>query len=60
MYFVHVYILKKKFKRKIQKFFFFQDFQMFPKKREKFSNKKKSLWTRDIEPLSHFFKKNIL
>ena len=29
-----------------------QDFQIFPKKRENFSNEK-SLWTRGIEPLSH-------
>ena len=52
MYFVHVYIKKKK---KIQ------DFQIFPKKREKFSKKKKkkSLWTRGIEPLSHFKKKSL-
>ena len=49
MYFVHVYIFKKNSKKK------FQDFQIFPKKREKFSKKKKkkSLWTRGIEPLSH-------
>ena len=45
--------LKKKSKKK------FQDFQIFSKKREKFSKKKKkSLWTRGIEPLSHFKKKN--
>ena len=52
MYFVHVY------------FFFFnskkiQDFQIFPKKRENFSNAK-SLWTRGIKPLSHLKKKKIL
>ena len=35
MYFVHVYIFLKKFKKK------FQDSQIFPKKREKFSKKKK-------------------
>ena len=35
MYFVHVYILKKKNQKK------FQDFQIFPKKREKFSKKEK-------------------
>ena len=35
MYFVHVYIFLKKFKKKIQ------DSQIFPKKREKFSKKKK-------------------
>ena len=54
MYFVHVYIyifLKKIQKKK------FQDFQIFlKKKREKFSNEK-SLWTRGIEPFSHFKKK---
>ena len=51
MSFVCVYILKKENKnKKIQKKI--QDFQIFPKKREKFSNKK-SLWTRGIEPLSH-------
>ena len=57
MYFVHVYIFKKKFKKKK-----FQDFQIFPKKREKFSKKKKKkkgLWTRGIQPLSHFKKKNL-
>ena len=52
MYFVHVYIEKKIQKKKIQ------DFQNFPKKREKLSKKKKkSLWTRGIEPLSHLKKK---
>ena len=35
MYFVHVYIFKKNSKKK------FQDFQIFPKKREKFSKKEK-------------------
>ena len=49
-----MYIFKKKKKN--------QDSQIFPKKREKFSNlkkkKKKSLWTRGIEPLSHL-KKNL-
>ena len=46
-------------------FFFFlnskkiQDFQIFPKKREKFKKKKKGLWTRGIQPLSHFFKKSL-
>ena len=51
MYFVHVYIyFFKSSKKKIQ------DSQIFPKKREKFS-KKKSLWTRGIEPLSHLKKK---
>ena len=44
-----MYIFLKKFQKKK-----FKDFQIFPKKREKFSKKKKkSLWTRDIEPLSH-------
>ena len=48
-----MYIFKKK---KIKKKF--QDFQIFSKKREKFSKKKKkSLWTRGIEPLSHLKKK---
>ena len=44
MSFVCVYILKK-----------IQDFQIFPKKREKISNEK-SLWTKGIEPLSHLKK----
>ena len=35
MYFVHVYIFFLKSKKK------FQDFQIFPKKREKFSKKEK-------------------
>ena len=35
MYFVHVYILKNKIKKK------FQDFQIFSKKREKLKKKKK-------------------
>ena len=53
MYFVHVYI-KKNSKKK------FQDFQIFPKKKRKiFKKKKKSLWTRGIEPLSHLKKKNL-
>ena len=50
MYFVHVYI-KKKIQKKNQ------DFQIFPKKREKLKKKKKCLWTRGIEPLSHLKKK---
>ena len=52
MYFIHVYMCIY-FQKKIQ------DFQIFPKKREKFSKKKKkkSLWTRGIEPLSHLKKK---
>ena len=45
-----IYIKKNKTKKNQKKKI--QDFQNFPKKREKFS-KKKSLWTRGIEPLSH-------
>ena len=56
MSFICVYILKQK-NKKIQKTKI-QDFQILPKKREKFSNEK-SLWTRGIEPLSHL-KKNSL
>ena len=48
MYFVNVYIFKKKFK--IPK--------SFPKKEKNFQMKK-NLWTRGIEPLSHFLKKKI-
>ena len=57
MYFIHVYIYflkrykKTKFKTK------FQDFQIFPKKEKFFQKKKKGLWTRGIEPLSHLKKK---
>ena len=51
MYFVNVYILKKKLKKKK-----FQDFQIFPKK-EKIFQMKKSLWTRGIKPLSLFFER---
>ena len=51
MYFVHVYIKKKNSKKNSR----------FPnlsqKKREKFSKKKKNLWTRDIGLPSDFFKK---
>ena len=54
MSFVCVYILKKTKQKKNQKKI--QDFQNFPKKREKFS-KKKNLWTRDIGLPSDFFKK---
>ena len=54
MSFVCVYILKKQNKKKNQKKI--QDFQNFPKKREKFS-KKKNLWTRDIGLPIDFFKK---
>ena len=61
MSFVCVYILKTKKQKQKQKFKKiqkkFQDFQIFPKKREIFSNEK-SHWTRGIEPLSHF--QNIL
>ena len=45
--YIYIYIYLKKI----------QDFQIFPKKREKFSNEK-SLWTRGIELLSHL-KKNL-
>ena len=54
MNFVCVYILKKTKQKKNQKKI--QDFQNFPKKREKFS-KKKNLWTRDIGLPIDFFKK---
>ena len=56
MYFVHVYIYFLKIQKKK-----LQDFQIFRKKREKFSKKKKKggLWTRGILPLSHFKKKKI-
>ena len=53
MSFVCVYILKKQNKKKSKKKI--QDFQNFPKKREKFS--KKNLWTRDIGLPIDFFKK---
>ena len=60
MSFVCVYILKTKKQKQKQKFKKiqkkFQDFQIFPKKREIFSNEK-SLWTRSIEPLSYLKKK---
>ena len=56
MSFVCVYILKKQNKKKIKKKKI-QDFQNFPKKREKFSKKKKNLWTRDIGLPIDFFKK---
>ena len=46
MYFIHVYMYIYIFKKKIQ------DFQIFPKKEKNFQ-KKKSLWTGGIEPLSH-------
>ena len=48
---IYIYIYIKKTKQKK-----IQDFQNFPKKREKFS-KKKNLWTRDIGLPSDFFKK---
>ena len=57
MNFVCVYILKKTKQKKIYKKI--QDFQNFPKKREKFS-KKKNLWTRDIGLPIDFFKKGPL
>ena len=57
MGFVCVYILKKNKKQKTKNSKKkIQDFQIFPKKREKFSNEKR-LWTRGIEPLSHLKKK---
>ena len=56
MSFVCVYILKKTKQKKIKKKI--QDFQNFPKKREKFS-KKKNLWTRDIGLPIDFFKKGL-
>ena len=62
MSFVCVYILKTKKQKQKQKQKFkkkFQDFQIFPKKREIFSNEK-SLWTRSIEPLSYLKKKKNL
>ena len=54
MYFVHVYILKKNSKKKISRFP-----NLTQKKRKIFKKKKKSLWTRGIEPLSHLKKKKI-
>ena len=52
MYFVHVYI-KKNFKKKISRFP-----NLSQKKRKIFKKKKKKgLWTRGIEPLSHLKKK---
>ena len=53
MYFVHVYIKKKKSKKKNPKKFKIS--KSFPKKEKNFQMKK-SLWTRGIEPLSHFLK----
>jgi len=52
---VYIYIKKKQNKKKSKKKI--QDFQNFPKKREKFSKKKKNLWTRDIGLPIDFFKK---
>ena len=54
---VYIYICNKIIKKKIQKKI--QDFQIFPKKKKRERNfqMKKSLWTRGIEPLSHFLKK---
>ena len=55
MYFVHVYNFLKKIQKK------FKIPKSFPKKEKKFSKKKKkSLWTRGIEPLSHLKKKKFL
>ena len=62
MYFIHVYIYflkrykkKKKIQNKISRF------PNLSQKREIFSKKKKKgLWTRGIEPLSHLKKKKIL
>ena len=49
-----IYFLKK-IQKKNSKFFFFKISKCFPKNEKNFQIKKKSLWTRDIEPLSHFF-----
>ena len=51
MYFVHVYIFKKNSKKN------FKISKSFLKKRKFFKQKKKGLWTRGIEPLSHLKKK---
>ena len=52
MYFVHVYIFLKKSKKN------FKISKSFLKKEKNFQKKKKkSLWTRGIEPLSHLKKK---
>ena len=52
MYFVHVYIFKKKIKKN------FKISKSFLKKEKNFQKKKKKkgLWTRGIQPLSHFEK----
>ena len=55
MSFVCVYILKKKNKKKIKKKI--QDFQNFPKKREKFSKKKKIFGLGTLDFLVTFSKK---
>ena len=52
---IYIYFFKNK-KQKNSKKKKFQDFQIFPKKKENFLNEK-SLWTRGIEPLSDFKKK---
>ena len=54
MYFGHVYI-----KKKIQKNFKIS--KSFLKKEKNFQKRKKTkgLWTRGIQPLSHFKKKNL-
>ena len=56
MYFVHVYIFKKKIKKKN-----FKISKSFLKKEKNFQKKKKKkgLWTRGIQPLSHFKKKSL-
>ena len=56
MYFVHVYIFKKKNQKKN-----FKISKSFLKKEKNFQKKKKKkgLWTRGIQPLSHFFKKSL-
>ena len=55
MYFVHVYIFKKKIKK------IFKISKSFLKKEKNFQKKKKKkgLWTRGIQPLSHFKKKSL-
>ena len=56
MYFVHVYIFLKKSKKN------FKISKSFLKKEKNFQKKKKKkgLWTRGIQPLSHFKKKKNL
>ena len=57
MYFVYVYIFKKKFKKKKISKKKFKISKSFPKKEKNFQKKKKILWTRGIEPLSYLFLK---